>query len=1692
MDAHITAEPAGGRWIMVLRMHHIIQDHTALEVMLDEVREVLAGRQDALPAPLPYRAFVAQARLGTPSKEHEAHFAALLGDVTEPTAPFGVERARGDVGAVSEARGAVDDALAARVREQARRHGVSPATVFHVIWARTLAAVSGRDDVVFGTVLFGRMRAGAGADRVPGLFINTLPVRARVRGVTVAEAVGAMRAQLADLLVHEHAPLAVAQRASGVAAPAPLFTALFNYRHSDARRQVGGLFDGVEVLSAKGRTNYPLTVAVDDLGTGFVVVAQAAEPIDPDCVRTLFLTAAEGVVSALETDPGTPLGRVPVLGGAERHRVLVEWNDTTREVPAATVPELVDEQAARTPGAVAVVSEDARLTYTELQERSNALARLLLARGVRPESRVAVVMNRSAALVVAYLAVLKVGGAYVPVDPAYPAERIASTTADAGVVAVLTHTSVADRLEAALPEGPGAPPRIVLGTPGVRAALAAAGTHALTDTERRSRPRPEHPAYVIYTSGSTGRPKGVVVEHRSVVAYLARERAVHGDVAGGTALLHASISFDATVTALYVPLVSGGAVRLADLDEEVAFGPRPSYMKVTPSHLPLLAALPPGASPSGTLIVGGEALTGEALDPWRRRHPDAVVVNAYGPTEVTVNCLDHRMAPGTPTPRGAVPVGRPYWNTRVYVLDAWLRPVPPGVPGELYVAGAHVARGYLGRAALTAERFVADPHRSGERMYRTGDVVRWSPEGLVEFVGRADHQVKIRGFRIEPVEIEAALLADDRVSRAVVVVREDTPGDKRLTGYVVPAAPGADVSAAELRAAVADRLPAHMVPAAVVVLDALPLTANGKLDRRALPVPAYPADVTGREPRSRREAELCALFAEVLGVEQVGIDDSFFVLGGHSLLATRLVGIVNERLAAALPLKVIFDHDTVAALAPLLDAAPAAGATRLPAAADRLIADVHLDPAVTAEGHTPRVPDGRAPRSVLLTGATGFLGAFILREVLDRTAADVFCLVRAADPGQALKRVHRTLDGYGLWEERFAGRIVPVPGDLEQPLLGLPPERFDRLARQVEAVFHNGARVNLTEPYARLRNANVLAVREICRLAALHRVKPVHYVSTLSTAIAGPGDPEVLPEAWRSDPALLEFSGYAASKWVAEGILRLAHERGIPTAVHRPAHVSGDSRSNMVSGDDALWHFVRACVELGARPATEVDFQANLVPVDFVAKAFTHLALGGRADGTVYNIAAPAATGTATVLDRVAALGYRLEPVPYDAWRQRLADAAARTPVSERTSLHAALLLDSAPRPATGAYRLRADRRNLLRGWPEPRSSGPPSGPRCCTSTSRTSSRRASCRGRRRTPTRAVRDADRPRRGNTREREGRCPQQHGPDAHRTPLRPGLPGLRPHHGRRRTHPALPAEPRAGAAAHPLPRPGTRGEPRGRRPVPLPALAAGRPHPSRGGPDGRLPRRGVRARARPRRPVDRVQRLLAGTRRRPADRHVQGTRGVRRLRPAARASPGPRGAVRRQHRRRVRVRVLQERGGVPARGAGQRTAPVRRGPRPRADRPAGVDRGRRLRRRHRTGRTGLGVTWVPGRGRGVERRPARRSRHGPAVRGRGDGHAAGGLRPGRRQRGRGDRGPRGGHPADRLRPLRPGDTAAADLPERGRRTGAPAVARRRRGPRPGGQAAAPRRDRPGVRGRTRQPAPAVRPHRRHRGGAAHERR
>ncbi|MEU5730634.1 non-ribosomal peptide synthase/polyketide synthase [Streptomyces antimycoticus] len=941
----VAAQPDGQRWRGVLQFHHLVQDHTALDVVLDEVQAVLDGRGDQLPVPLPFRTFVAQARMGVPPAEHERYFAELLGDVAEPTAPFGLVDVHGDGTAVREARLPVDGRLAVRLRQQASLLGVSPATVFHTVWARVLASVSARDDVVFGTVLFGRMNAGAGADRVPGLFINTLPVRAHSgNGISVRDAMRSMQTQLADLIVHEHASLAVAQRASGVRAPAPLFTALLNYRHFFSGDWVAPKPHGTEILGSWDRTNYPLVVSVDDSGYEFAFVVQAASALDPDLINRLLHTTTENLVSALEQRPDTPLEHIDVLPAAERRRILTEWNDTARPVPVTTLADMFTAQATRTPDADALAYEDVRLSYAELEARANRLARYLITRGVGPESLVAVVMDRSPDLITALLAVVKAGGAYLPIDPGQPAERVAFICADATPVAVLTTTAIGGRLREPHPDGRGpetGPQWITLDDPVVRATAADQDPRALTQADRISPLRPDHAAYVIYTSGSTGTPKGVVVEHANAVNLMADR---WPDLDSDSRLLQfASIGFDVATWEIMMAFAAGACLVVAPAEQllpgaglaGVVARHAVTHMQIPPTVLGMVETEAELASVR-TLLVAGEALGSELVDRWGAGRWFG---NAYGPTEITVIAASAGpLRPGDPPC-----IGRPLPNTSVYVLDEHLAPVPVGVVGDLYVSGAGVARGYLNRPGLTAERFVADPFRGaapspgpaaggrpepdggqGGRMYRTGDKVRWTADGQLLYVGRADDQVKIRGFRIEPGEIEAVLAGHERVAQAVVIVREDTPGDKRLTAYLVPTgAPGTAAGEgleSEVRGHLAGRLPEYMVPSAIVVLERLPLMVNGKLDRAALPVPDYASDA-GRRPATMREELLCSLFAQVLGLSRVGAEDDFFSLGGHSLLAVRLVSRIRAVFGAEVPVRALFETPTVAGLAARLEQA---------------------------------------------------------------------------------------------------------------------------------------------------------------------------------------------------------------------------------------------------------------------------------------------------------------------------------------------------------------------------------------------------------------------------------------------------------------------------------------------------------------------------------------------------------------------------------------------------------------------------------------------------------------------------------------------------------------------------------------------------------------------------------------------------
>ncbi|WP_456858073.1 non-ribosomal peptide synthetase [Bradyrhizobium sp. USDA 4515] len=743
------------------------------------------------------------------------------------------------------------------------------------------------------------MHAGAGADRTMGLFINTLPVRLALDETGVAASVRSTHAQLSELLAHEHASLALAQRCSGVAAPAPLFSALLNYRHNRPAATPGlgtdDVLSGVEWLGGEERTNYPVNLSVEDYGEALGLTAQVAEPVSADRVCGYMQRALEQLAEALEHAPNMPVRELDILPAEERSYLLEELNRTAAPYPSERcIHELFEAQVQKAPEAVALVCEDERLSYGELNARANRLAHHLIALGVKPDQPVAICLERSLAMVVGLLAILKAGGAYLPLDPAYPGERLRQVVDDAA-------------------------PRLLLCDAAGRAALGPDVLNAVTVVDLAtatpawaerpdSDPDPRalgltssHLAYVIYTSGSTGTPKGVMVQHRELVNLLSAQVGLFRASSKSRVVQFASIGFDASAWELVMAFGSGAALHLPADEMRQASNKLSDYLRSEAiTHATLPPALLPasknlGCLASQVLILAGELPKAELI----RSLAPASIVNAYGPTETTV-CATVWNCPadfdGT-----VVPIGRPIANTRVYLLDGHGAPVPFGAVGELYIGGAGVARGYLNRPELTAERFIASPFVEGDRLYRTGDLGRYLPDGNIEFLGRNDDQVKIRGYRIEPGEIVAKLCEHALVREAVVVARQSRAGDKHLIAYVVCAPRAADEGdagglAGALRAHLSSRLPDYMVPAAFVPIAALPLTPNGKLDRNALPAPADAAYALAayEAPQGAVETALAQIWAELLGLERIGRNDHFFELGGHSLLAVQMLGRALE------------------------------------------------------------------------------------------------------------------------------------------------------------------------------------------------------------------------------------------------------------------------------------------------------------------------------------------------------------------------------------------------------------------------------------------------------------------------------------------------------------------------------------------------------------------------------------------------------------------------------------------------------------------------------------------------------------------------------------------------------------------------------------------------------------------------------
>jgi amino acid adenylation domain-containing protein len=930
--------------VVLLTMHHIVSDAWSMGVL---VRELIAGylaRAGGHPLTLPdlpvqYADFASWQREWLEGPMYETQLAYWRQQLTGAPGLLELPTDRPRP-ALRSHRGErtlwpLSHELSDRVRSLSRREGVTLFMTMLAVFQTLLARYSGQDDIVVGAPIANRTRSDV--EGLIGVFVNTLVMRTDLSGnPTFRELLGRVRQVAVAAYAHQDLPF---EKLVDELQPqrglnhTPLFQVMLVFPPVRLPETHGRSASFVQVHS--GTAKFDLILSVVEATGPLELFLEYDTDLFAGSTAQRVLTHLQAMLAAIVANPEQRLSELPVLIGRERVQILETFNNTTADYPRQyCIHDLFEMQAARTPNAIALVFEDQQLTYTELNRRAERLARTLLQRGVGPDKFVAVWLEPSVEMVVSVLAVLKAGGAYVPLDPLSPPERLRILLEDARPTLILTQQHL-------LARAPEHAAEVLCLDPGWEL------EDVTCDIAARRRASPENLAYVIYTSGSTGRPKGVLIEHRQLCNYVFAIIDHLGISAGASYALVQPLTVDSCKTTIFPPLLTGGSLHV--LSKEIILNPEATAdyfeqhdidcLKIAPSHLAALQAAvePQRVMPKRWLITGGEASQRDWFEHLQTLAPSCVVFNHYGPTEATVGMLTYR-SPQNGVERATnrtarTPLGSPLPNTQAYVLDRWLQPVPVGVPGELYIGGACLARGYLQRPDLTGEKFIPNPFSCdpGERLYRTGDKARWLAEGNIEFMGRLDFQVKIRGFRVEPGEVEAALLQHPTVRETIVIASLDHRGEQRLAAYVVPRRDTV-VNGNELRRFLYSKLPGYMVPAVFAPLDSLPLTRHGKVDLNALPALPDTAPNLGEmyvAPRTETERAVAAIWAEVLQVEKVGIRDNFFDAGGHSLLIVQVQSKLNRKLATQIPVVEFFRQPTIELLARYLDEAGSHSAQRL-------------------------------------------------------------------------------------------------------------------------------------------------------------------------------------------------------------------------------------------------------------------------------------------------------------------------------------------------------------------------------------------------------------------------------------------------------------------------------------------------------------------------------------------------------------------------------------------------------------------------------------------------------------------------------------------------------------------------------------------------------------------------------------------
>lgn len=1171
--------------------------------------------------------------------------------------------------------------LTSSIRSLASKHGTTSTMVLLAAFAAVIYRYSHDDDLIIGIPSLGRDRVEL--ETIPGFFVNTVPLRLDLSSsISFGELLEQVRHTSLSALEHDQIPFGrLVDELNIDRSPShnPLVQlAIAPQPSASCRLQ----FDDVSVCPF----DIPRHTSIFDLTLYY---RDDAEKLDGFLEYSTDLFEAPTIermgrhlrqlVAAATDNPSTPIDQLPLLDDRQRNR-LIEYNDTNAPVHTdRTLHQLFEVQAGESPDATAVVAADGTsVTYAELDTRANCLAHHLVDEGIEPDSLVAISVDRSIHWIVALVGILKAGGAFVPIDPTYPRERIRFMLADADPRVVITDS---ERIAGLAGDSPGSILRIDAQWPEIA---------ERPDHRPQTAVTPDDLAYVIYTSGSTGRPKGVMVEHRNVVNLVESIRSAFDISSDDRLLQFASPSFDVAVSEIGMALSSGATLVLLPpgrplLGIELGRFLRDRAIDVASLPPAVLPDVPPSlASDVDTIIVAGEACPKEVVDVWA---PNRRFINAYGPTEATVYATFAECSPSD----GPPPIGRPVRNCTAHVLDEVGNEVPVGVSGHLHIGGVGVTRGYLDRPELTRQQFIPDPFADDDdaRLYRTGDIVRRRPDGQLDFLGRRDFQIQLRGYRVELGEIEQTLRRHDNIQQAVVVVDDGGP-HRQLVAFVVlddgqhRTDPSGDSSKTDIERFVARRLPDYMQPKQLIVVDSLPMTASGKIDRRALSTTASGKRTNRNEPvapRTELQRRLVSIWSEVLPADDIGITDDFFDLGGSSLMVAQLVFEIERHLGVDVGMRALYETPTIAGLIGQIEqcnTSPTAQLCYSPTL--RLDEEARLDASITVDIPLSETP--RPPENILVTGATGFVGSHLVAKLLATTDARIHCLVRADDEQHARRRLRHTRRRYHLAADLTDARIAPVVGDLTRPEFGLDDATFETLSSTIDTIFHNGAKVDHVRSYSDMKPPNVDGTHRILEFACRQRTKPVHFVSTLGVI-----DPSVykadgvVPEGADPGPVANLPNGYMQTKCVAEQMVRNAIERGLPATVYRLGAVCGHSRTGACDPTDFTYSSLRTVLELGV--ADDLNPDMTITPVDFVADAIAALAQWPAATGETLHVTHPVSSFWLDLLELLNRWGYEIRPVSFDEMVRTLRELARR---GDAIPVHAFLPFISQRRPGDDRY----------------------------------------------------------------------------------------------------------------------------------------------------------------------------------------------------------------------------------------------------------------------------------------------------------------------------------------------------------------------------------------------------------------------